>query len=451
MHAPALWLSFILIALAPRGAQAGDQEPVFFGEEAAMAAGAITAVSEEAGAIWYNPAGLAAIHRNRVSLSGSNLMVRLRERRGMLQARLADGVESASDDDTMVGLVPLGLGYARSLSDRLTIGAALFIREHDTFGTRTTLTLDPSMFEDAPIYPVSHLEVTSERWKVDAGIALGWQATETLRVGIGLWGNLDYRGTEVTLLLDSGVSAGAAGEGAHLDLTHDAHSFQGFAVIGLQWRFAPGWQLGAIWRTAEASLWRRDETSSAEAMRALSPVFGRATLLRVTGGGAEGLEMTAAPLLRLGVAYSSRRGWISLEGDVGLPHVDQRRGYDEPLHWNVRLGGHLVLTERVTLGAGLFTASSGQRGPDGLLNPDLDAYGMTGGIQIRSTHRVDGDPNPTSLIFSTSLGGRYAFAVGRMTGLLVDPFSAPGTAEVGEVHEVRYHDISLFLGSAILF
>lgn len=453
------WLTALIalsaVASWSKSAEAQDQEPVFFGGQASLTAGSLTAFTEEADAIWYNPACLAAIHRNRVSLSGSNLTLRLRERPGMLQARLPDGeVAEASDGHTSLGFIPIGMGYARAITDRLSLGGGFYLRERDLFETRATLSLDPESFDGrGPDLPLTSFGLSHQRWKMDFGFALGWQVTPTLRLGVGVWGNLFIATTEATVLHHRPEEdwGGPSADGAHLELQRKSYAVQGFALFGLQWRFADSWYLGVVYRTAEAALWRRDDLSSRGVFETLRPLFDQVTTRRVLAEDESEplIETVSPPRLRLAVAYRGSRGGVAVEGDLSLPHRDEARGYDEGVLWNVRLGGTFSFTERLAVGGGFFTANSTHDGPDGVVRPSIDTYGITLGLNFRARHEVRGREDP--LTFSTTMAARYALSVVEATGLSYDPLALDEGYQRGEEREVMFWDLAWFFGTAILF
>lgn len=452
---PPLLFAVVTVALvmSPTMASAGDQEPVFFGGEASLTAGAVTAWTDRADAIWYNPAGLGLVQRNRISLSGSTFGVRIRRRPDMLQARLpngdgeADSVSTADGRHMLFGFIPIGMGYAHSLNDRLAIGGLFFLRERDLFETSASLELEPG---GEVLYPHGALSLEYNRWKMDFGLALGWQISSTLRLGVGFFATVFTRSTQAAITHDlNDDPATSAVEGLHLELFHKSTSIQGFATIGLQWDFAPRWHLGLVWRSSEAALWRRDTVSSIAAFEALTPLFGQETIVRVANGGDEVMGLASPMLFRLALAYTGGRGWIGLEGDVIVRRRDGARGYDEPATWNVRLGGRFALTERFSAGGGFFTANSSLTSPDGLVNPAVDTYGVTIGMQFRATHQVQGRDEP--LVFITTMAGRYALAAGEIQGLLYDPTSTALAYEPGHVSDVFFYDLSWYFGTTMLF
>ncbi len=436
--------------IAPGAASAGDREPVFFGEQAALSGGAISAMTVEAEAGWYNPAGLAAVRRSRVSLSGGNLVVRLRDRPGLLEAELAGGeLLTAGGEHTYIAFLPVGLGFARALTDTLSFALVGFLRDRNQLELHGELDADPREVEGvAPDLSATRLGLLSQRRRIDAGLALGWQVTPALRLGFGFFASLETVSTEVTLFHEPAEASGVS-EGLHVDLEHDFIGVQGFAIFGAQWQIADHWRLGVVWRTHEVSLWSRDTVSSGEDFDRMSPLFGEAARSRMARGGRRPFETVAPPILRIGLAYEGSRGWIDLELELSPPHHDPARGFHTEGVWNLRLGGVVRATELITVGAGIFTERSGRTRPTGLLDPAIDTYGLTGGVQLRTEHNVSGREDP--LVFSTTITFRYGLSLGTAAGLRYDPAAPASSYERGSDSEVVDHDLTFFGGTGVLF
>ena len=445
-------ITSLFFALVPSMAWAGDQEPVFYGGQATLAAGALSAYTEEADAAWYNPACLASINRRKVSLSGSNIALRVRSRPAILQARLDEGVVSVDDDYISMAFIPIGMAMAHSLNDRLTVGGGFYFRERDLFETQADLHLTDEGGAVLPEFPVATFGLRHQRWKLDFGLALGWQLTSRVRLGFAIFSNLFRETTDVSVNHQREESDwdSPAAEGYHLDLQLKTVSLRGFVVIGVQVMLAPRWYLGLVYRTSEASLWTLDTPTSTRAFEALEPVFGQATRRRVTGTDRGSLiELVNPALFRLALAYRGQRGWIAVEAEVAPPHRNERLGYDEDLLWNVRIGGQYSITPRFAMGGGFFTANSSLRAPDGIVNPMIDYYGITLGMSFRKEHTVRGRTEP--LVFSTTMAGRCALGVGESGGLSYDPYDISAGYARGVDTETMVYDVSGYFGTSILF
>lgn len=417
-----------------------------------MTSGVLSAYTEEADGAWYNPACLASIRRTKVSLSGSNIALRIRNRPAVLQARLEEGVVNAEDNHIAMGFIPIGMGWALSINERLTFGGGFYFRERDLFETQAALHLTDDGEALLPEFPVATFGLRHQRWKLDFGVALGWQLSRRVRLGFAVYGNLFRETTDISANHEREESdwATPSAEGYHLDLQLKTISVQGFALIGVQLMLAPRWYLGLVYRTSEASLWRRDTPSSSRAFEALEPVFGRATSRRVSGvGGNSLIELVNPSIFRLALAYRGQRGWIAVEADLAPPHRNELLGYDEDLLWNVRIGGQYSITRGFALGGGFFTANSSLNAPDGIVNPMVDYYGITMGMNFRKEHSVRGRSEP--LVFSTTMAGRCALGVGESGGLSYDPYEISAGYARGMDTELTVYDVSGYFGTSILF
>lgn len=414
-----------------------------------MSGGALTAVTDEAEAAWYNPAGVAAVLRSRVSLTGGSLIIRLRSRPSMLEAELPGSVETAGDQHIYTAFLPVGMGYARAITDRISIGGVAFLRDRDQYETHASMIADPTMTGGIELaLPTTRFGVLTQRRKLDFGAAVAWQVTPRLRLGVTFFGNLEVRAARITLLHEA-EGAESSGEGLHQELQHDFTTIQGFMLLGLQWQIADRWHLGLVWRSSEVSLWSKDDLSSPAAFAALEPVLGSSTTQRVRNGGGDAFETVQPPLMRIALAYRSERWWMNLELEYSPPHRDDGRGQDQEALWNVRAGARFLLTPSFSLGLGIFTANSSLERPNGILEPAVDYYGLAGGLQLRRSHTVSGRSDP--LVFSTTIGFRYALGLGNSRGLRYDPTDLGAPYETGSDTAVVNHDITMSFGTGVLF
>src|SRR5688572_24815439 len=71
-------LVLVVMAMLPGVARAGNEDSYFQGNEAALFGGAVVAGVSDASSVWYNPAGLGSNERNKLDLSGSAFVLRVR-------------------------------------------------------------------------------------------------------------------------------------------------------------------------------------------------------------------------------------------------------------------------------------------------------------------------------------------------------------------------------------
>ena len=124
----ALGLTALLVtASMGRPAEAGNQEAVFLGNQAAMSGGAVVAWVSDGGAPWYNPAGLATIERTSVDLSASAFVLRHYALPDAARTIIDDRVIAEDASFTEVVSVPAALTVMRKLTDELSGALAVFV------------------------------------------------------------------------------------------------------------------------------------------------------------------------------------------------------------------------------------------------------------------------------------------------------------------------------------
>mgnify|MGYP002381664649 CR=1 FL=1 len=115
----------LVVLFSAKSAAADNTEPFFYSDDAAMTAGAVSAITRDAGAIWYQPAGLGGIKRGSIDLSGSAFGVRIRSVPNALVTTFPSGTRSVTLDSTDIFSAPHALGFVRHISDTVSIGAGL--------------------------------------------------------------------------------------------------------------------------------------------------------------------------------------------------------------------------------------------------------------------------------------------------------------------------------------
>jgi hypothetical protein len=119
------------LLLSARTAQAQNTDSFFFGDDAALTAGAVTANTRDASSVWYSPAGLASIEHASINVSGSTFRVRLRATRRALGVDL-DGEQHYLDiKSTDILSIPNSVGVTFRDSPSLVLGLGLFTIERD--------------------------------------------------------------------------------------------------------------------------------------------------------------------------------------------------------------------------------------------------------------------------------------------------------------------------------
>ena len=108
----------LLVSLSP-AAHGRDinRQPYLLGERASGMGGAFIALSGDAAATWYNPAGLAGIRKAGVSLSASAYQLALESYTGILDIQTDDGRLDADLNSQAISTFPSSLIYVVPLNE----------------------------------------------------------------------------------------------------------------------------------------------------------------------------------------------------------------------------------------------------------------------------------------------------------------------------------------------
>jgi hypothetical protein len=218
----------------------------------------------------------------------------------------------------------------------------------------------------------------------------------------------------------------------------------------MQWDFRETWTLGLELRTPGIIVFASGErsTSIAYASAGTSPPIAYET--EELDGGDFTFKVAEPALAKLGISHRFRHGQISAEADARSPASSRGISIDREATYNFRAGGTVEVSPEVDAGLGLFTDRAGTVNSEES-EPHLDFYGIAGGL--RYTNRRDLAPGQDSdrLMFSTTLGIRYAYGWGESNSVSVDSnandegFLLPGRAPT------RVHEATLNIASSLYF
>lgn len=108
-----------------REASAGNSDSFYYSDEAAMTAGSVVAKTRDAGAIWYNPAGLGGIQRGQIDLSATTFAIRIRKVPRALSTTVPQGGTNHVDlDSADFFSAPHALTLIRNVSPSATRSAS---------------------------------------------------------------------------------------------------------------------------------------------------------------------------------------------------------------------------------------------------------------------------------------------------------------------------------------
>jgi hypothetical protein len=441
---------------APRLARADTEEGFYYSDDAALVAGAVVAWTRDAGAIWYNPAGLGGLVRPQLSLNGSAYALKIRKTPDALQTAFPGiGPRSIDISSTDIMSTPHATAFVRSLNDKVSAGFGIYVTQRDVRTATNTLQLFAPSSPDLPFDANlrQHLDTAFDLTKYEAGPAIGVQLSSKFRFGANLFGTYTKRTGLAVFEVDAAGTQGTPPPAAYeLSSQHGTISEIGIVgSIGVQWNPNAIVQIGATIRTPELRLHQSLDGVGIDATASNTPPKPSAVMTFDDAGEAGGIGRSVPPRAVLGIGLSpSDRVQISFEGDI-LPAMDSgATGVTTRTVFNIRAGVRVTLTDTLRAGIGAFTDRDRNVLGDSLTDERIDRVGATAGIQLLTPFDIstESGPKASGLILATTLALRYAAGFGEVRALDLDPIkNTQGTRTV----DVLFHEFSPYLGSAVSF
>lgn len=439
----------------------GSSDSFFMGNEAAIVAGAGLAITTDGGSAWVNPAGLALIPGDSLSLSASAFTVRRRAVTGIYSVDLQIDEENphtySSDlDSTELMSVPSTIVRVWRIREGLGVGLGFFTPRSDVFNSRHNLDALEGSYENEFALFSDGTEVTQLMQRYQLGPSVGWTVTPNLRLGVSA--HILYQrelNTWRGIHMDS--------EGSNLFAEYGNMAADNIAVegqmggvqltVGFQATLPGDIRVGAVVRSPVVQLYRKEDVDALNAFlwvdeNSIAFDFAPEQVQPSTGG----TRVIEPGRAHVGVAIPWSAGWFAVDGDVAPAFDDDENNVHFPFVWNVRAGARFKLGRNVRLGAGIFTDHSRYHEPEEFLQARMDFYGFTAGVQHLTRFQLGPAETSERLVLMSTLGVKYAMGLGQVMGQHVYPRVDDGESKVeSELHDATFYETSLHIGTGILF
>lgn len=181
----------------------------------------------------------------------------------------------------------------------------------------------------------------------------------------------------------------------------------------MQWEPSDSWFLGAVVRSPEFVLQTTSDGAIVQAYgKAIANEAPQAIFqLGRAEAAMPAFTMWAPPRVIVAAAKSfAVRTWLSAEVDYQPPVRNQ--GIDLAPTINGRVGARLQASERIGLGAGLFTDRTTKRNVEPFLEGER--------VEHRTPVSLTGKAAPDALVLSTTIALRYALGLGQARAVNID-------------------------------
>lgn len=443
------------VAILPATVWAGNSNSFFLGNDAAMTAGALPAVVRDAESIWYNPAGMGGNTLTRLDLSANAFMIRFQNIPNGVRVELPSGNTQQDVKGNEFLSVPTAITFMRKATDRVSYGFGVFMPQFQDISLGNSLQSTetfPTIVE--PVIYKQGFDYDSLNMEYQLGGAVGWQVSETLRLGGSMFLVYDRLRTNVNEFED--IASADGSDTTSLFYTGTLRvlmrTFGIRGTAGLQWEPLPHWRLGlvAFSPTFQLATWG-DITTMTSGTTTISSgaVIQAADRVSTTVKEWNG-DMVEPFHSQIAFGYTQPEYWIGASADFFLPLKKTSMLIDKRFNWNVNLGSKFKVSDTINMGAGFFTDRSDSRTPTSFAAAQINYYGLTCGAEFKTP--ISRGDNKPAIVFATTVAGRYALGYGKVGGQLFNPVTdgSIATARTTQVNST-FQEFSLYLGTSLFY
>lgn len=451
----------VVLAWAGR-AHAGNTDSFYYSDDAALTAGAVVANTRDAGAIWYNPAGLGGNTRGELDFNGTALGLRIRHVPRALSTRVAGdpNTESSALNATDFFSAPHALTFIRNVSPKLSVGFGLYVTEFELRNAESQTSFDgtaPGVNDNAPPPTVpgtyrQRVDIQLQGTAYHAGPAVGYAISPDLRIGASLFGTYAKAAGFSQYYIDfTDKNSPPTSVATLLAQDRELLSYIGIrAQGGVQYDAKPDLHLGLLVRSPEFLITSSDDGAGLEVVGVSDPTTGKVTTaLTNPRTPFKAFNIVTPMRVIASVAHDfAPKTWLAAEADFQTGVTTT--GLEQRFTVNARVGGRYAISEKLGVGAGIFSDRSTRDSVPTTLGGDrVDYYGFTGGAELLTPLALKGKVGADSLVLSTTLALRYAFGLGSARATDIDFVGNAATPP--RVVSVVYHEIVPYIGSGVLF
>jgi hypothetical protein len=429
---------------SPRDARAGNSDTYHLSNDAAIIGGAVTATVKGGGAVWYNPAGLAADTRSSVDVAANAYVVRF----GGNPDFVADPslkVDQKKLSTFDFNTVPTSLAYTRRVGS-LNLGFGIFVPSQRALLPRSQIRILDAAGNVQGTTAVDGFVRQSDTY---AGFGAGFNIGENIRLGASLFALYSTLDQSLGTIVADERTAHSPASITHETIDQVQLGMQ--LVWGLKWTPTPKWAFGLTMRSPVLQVYH---IPNHVVMTVDSGIGANAPSHTITFDDRSGFQAALLRPMRthLGITRLEEHVKYSLELSTISPFYDTTTNTKTRGVFNAGGGARWRLSPTMAVGGGFHTdfSEAEENAPT-----RIDYYSFSLGTEFGTAFKQENEDDPTQpvrhTITTTTLAMSYAFGIGHLANEAI-ALQADGTPVVNPVPaHVVAHEIMFYLGSSVAF